>query len=122
MKQHTKNKVRTIAIEKLLDHPSNPNKMSNANFKKLRRNIKETGFYEPLIVRPARRDGYYQIINGHHRARVLRELGYKKADILIWDVTEKQTNILLATLNRLIGKDSPDAKAKLLKRLSKRMN
>jgi uncharacterized ParB-like nuclease family protein len=108
MKDHIKNKVRTVAIDKLLAHPANPNKMSNANLKKLQRNIRESGRYEPLVVRPSRRDGYYQIINGHHRIRALKRLGYDKVDVVVWDVDEKQTNLLLATLNRLTNFKMPD--------------
>jgi hypothetical protein len=46
------NSVQTIALEKLVAHPANPNKMSMAAFGKLVRNIERTGRYEPLIVRP----------------------------------------------------------------------
>ena len=45
------NVVRTIAIEKLVAHPDNPNRQSKVNFDKLVRNIERTGKYEPLIVR-----------------------------------------------------------------------
>ena len=46
------NKIQSIALDKLVAHPDNPNRMSKAKFAKLLRNIERTGRYEPLVVRP----------------------------------------------------------------------
>jgi hypothetical protein len=116
------NTVQAIGLEKLVAHPANPNKMSGTTFGKLVRNIKRTGRYEPMVVRPhPEREGYFQIINGHHRYLALAKLDYKAADCVVWDIDDEQTEILLATLNRLCGSDELGKKLKLLKRLSKRM-
>lgn len=117
-----KNGIQSINLDKLVPHPDNPNIMSRANFDKLVRNIERSGRYEPLVVRPCpQRDGFYQIINGHHRWQVLKQLGYKTADVVVWDIDDHQTDILLATLNRLGGKDSIEGKLALLKRLNKQL-
>ncbi len=114
------NQVQSIALDKLVAHPDNPNRMSKAKFAKLIRNIERTGRYEPLVVRPCpRKPDCFQIINGHHRWQALRELGYKTAEALVWDVNDQDTDILLATLNRLGGSDVLDKKLTLLKRLNK---
>jgi ParB-like chromosome segregation protein Spo0J len=121
------NEIQSIAIDKFVPHPGNPNRMSKANFTKLLRNIKRTGRYEPLVVRPCPADqvegrpGYFQIINGHHRWQALSELGYKAADSVVWDVDDEQVNILLATLNRLGGADILEKKSALLKKLGEQM-
>jgi ParB-like chromosome segregation protein Spo0J len=141
------NKIQSIAVDKFVPHPDNPNRMSKANFAKLVRNIKRTGRYEPLVVRPCafssgRNDhcqsvaavatakhshdnkavvDHFQIINGHHRWQALKELGYKHVDAVVWDIDDQQTDILLATLNRLGGSDILEKKFALLKRLNKRM-
>jgi hypothetical protein len=116
------NAIQSIPLEKLIAHPANPNRMSEATFSKLVRNIERTGRYEPIVVRPhqEKRD-YFQIINGHHRCLVLTKLGYKAADCVVWDIDDEQTDILLATLNRLGGTDELGKKLELLKRLNKRM-
>ncbi len=107
-----------IALDKLVPHPDNPNRMSRANFARLVRNIERTDRYEPLVVRPhPSRDGYFQIINGHHRRDALKELGRKTADTVVWNVDDEQTSVLLATLNRLGGRDALDKKLGLLRRL-----
>lgn len=115
------NSVRIIPIERLIAHPDNPNRMSKVNFGKLVSNIERSGRYEPLIVRPnPGAAGYFQIINGCHRCKALAKLGKKKAECVVWDVDDEQTDILLATLNRLDGKDELGKKLKLLNRLTQR--
>jgi ParB/RepB/Spo0J family partition protein len=113
------NQIQSIAIEKLVAHPDNPNRMSKRNFAKLVRNIEQTGRYEPLVVRPCpEKIGFFQIINGHHRWQALRELGYNTADAIVWDIDDRDADILLATLNRLGGSDVLEKKLALLKRLN----
>jgi len=115
------NSVQQIALEKLRAHPDNPNQQSKVNFGRLVRNIERTGRYEPLIVRPDPKCAdRYQIINGHHRCHALTKLGYDKADCIVWDVDDEQTDVLLATLNRLCGRDDAGKRIRLLKRLTQK--
>jgi ParB family chromosome partitioning protein len=117
------NSIQSIALEKLVANPDNPNRMSGATFGKLVRNIKRTGRYEPIVVRPhPQRGDHFQIINGEHRCRALAKLGYKTADCIVWDIDDEQADILLATLNRLGGSDELGKKLNLLKRLNKKIN
>ena len=127
------NRIKSIALDKLVAHPDNPNRMSKDKFAKLLRNIKRTGHYEPLVVRPCpkkscrsckkrnpKKEGgkCFQIINGHHRWQALKELGYKTAEAVVWNINNQETDIMLATLNRLNGSDILDKKMALLKRLN----
>ena len=118
-----KTKITHIPLDKLAPHTDNPNCMSRANLAKLARNIERTGCYEPLVVRPhPDKPGFFQIINGHHRCEALRELGHDTVDAVVWRVDDEQTAILLATLNRLGGRDSLDKKVTLLRRLRRHMS
>lgn len=112
--------IQSIALDKLLPHPLNANRMSEQVFKKLVRNIKRTGRYEPIVVRrhPETKDSF-EIINGHHRVKALAELGKNSADCVVWDLSDGEAAILLATLNRLSGSDVPEKKQALLNRLGK---
>jgi ParB-like chromosome segregation protein Spo0J len=94
--------------------------MSKNNFAKLVRNIERTGRYEPLVVR--RKGDAFEIINGRHRRRALQELGYEIVDVIVWDIDDEQTDILLATLNRLGGSNVLEKKLALLSRLNERTN
>jgi hypothetical protein len=114
--------IRHIPLGRLVPHPGNPNRMSRTNFRKLLGHIERTGRYEPLVVRPCPgRDGFFQILHGHHRCEALRTLGHKTADVVVWEVDDEQTDILLGTLNRLNGRDTLDQKLALLRRLNERL-
>jgi hypothetical protein len=114
--------IRHIRLDRLVPHPDNANRMSRANFEKLVRNIERAGRYEPLVVRPCpHRRGFFQIINGHHRCEALRKLSRTTAEAIVWKVDDEQTDILLATLNRLTGRDILDRKLALLRRLVRRI-
>jgi ParB family chromosome partitioning protein len=118
----TENAIKTIVLSKLIVHPDNPNSMSDSTFRKLVRNIERTGLYEPIVVRPhPNKKEYFQIINGHHRVKALEQIGRKEADCVVWDVDDGETSILLTTLNRLAGSDTPAKKIELLKKLTERM-
>jgi ParB/RepB/Spo0J family partition protein len=122
-----RNKIQTVPIETLIDNPNNPNRMSKTTFAKLVRNIERTGLYEPIIVRKSNnsqnseRGTQYEIINGHHRVRALKQLGYTKVDVCVWDADDRQTDILLGTLNRLSGSDILEKKLTLINRLNSKM-
>ncbi len=113
------NRVSSIPIDKLTAHPGNPNRMSKRNFVRLVRNIERTGRYEPLVVR--RQGDCFQIINGHHRCRALKQLGYETADAIVWDVDDAEADILLSTLNRLGGSNVLEKKLALLARINRNM-
>ena len=113
----------SVGVERLREHPGNPNVMNEAMFKKLIRHIKKSGNYEPVVVRddPSEK-GCYQILNGHHRVKALKELGYGQVDCVVWQVDDEEALVLLATLNRLAGSDGLFKKSELIKQLSQSMD
>ncbi len=114
--------IKRVLLDRLVPHPDNANRMSRANFEKLVRNIERSGRYEPLVVRPCPdRPGDFQIINGHQRCEALRKLGRTTAEVLVWQVDDEQTDLLLATLNRLGGRDVLESKLAVLRRLCARI-
>ncbi len=116
-------KIESVAIDKLIGHRANPNRMSGASFKKLVGHIERTGNYEPIVVRPhPDRSGCFEIINGHHRVEALKQLGRERCDCVVWQVDDTEALLLVATLNRLCGSDELDKKSELIKSLSKRFS
>jgi len=125
-----------IAIDRLVPHPANPNRMSEEIFNKLKGHIGRTGRYEAVVVRPLKSglrdqvsgggladtghltpDTRYQILNGHHRLRALKELGHTTARCDVWEVDDAEALVLVATLNRLAGEDVPAKREALLAQL-----
>ncbi|MBU1951177.1 MAG: ParB/RepB/Spo0J family partition protein [Candidatus Eisenbacteria bacterium] len=110
--------ARMVPLDDLIPHPLNSNVMSEEMREKLKAHIKRTGRYPYLIVRPhPDQAGKYQVLDGHHRIDVLRELGHSEARCDIWEVDDREANLLLATLNRLEGQDVPVRRAQLLHEL-----
>jgi ParB-like chromosome segregation protein Spo0J len=105
-----------IPLAQLVSHPLNPNVMPDALKGKLKANIRASGRYPPLIVRPLD-DGTFQIMDGHQRADVLRELGESTAVCYAWPASDEEALLLLATLNRLEGQDIPGRRAALIAEL-----
>jgi ParB-like chromosome segregation protein Spo0J len=107
--------VREIPLSALRSHPANPNRMGPEARAKLSRHIRRTGSYPPLITRP-HGDGF-QLLDGHQRADILRELGYTEALCVVWDCDDEAALLLLTTLNRLHGEDVPALRGLLIEEL-----
>jgi hypothetical protein len=105
-----------IALDCLVPHPLNANVMPARLKAKLAANIATSRRYPPLIVRRLA-DGLFQVVDGHQKADVLRQLGETGAWCCIWDVTDEEALLLLATLNRLEGQDVPAKRAALISQL-----
>jgi len=109
---------RMVPLDDLRPHPLNSNVMSDDLREKLKAHIRRTGRYPFLVVRPHPEEpGQYQVLDGHHRVEILRELGHTEARCDVWQVDDREAKLLLATLNRLQGQDLPIRRAGLLHEL-----
>ena len=116
-----------ISLDDLESHPENANRMPEESLAKLVAHIRRSGQYPPLIVRPyppgnGASGGKYQVLDGHHRLEALRRLGYAEARCDVWDVDDERARLLLLTLNRLEGRDDPERRGALLRRLAEEMD
>jgi ParB-like chromosome segregation protein Spo0J len=108
-----------LPLDALLPHPANSNVMPPALLTKLADHIARSDRYPPVIVRRLPGDdGKYQILDGHHRVKALRMLGRAEARCVVWDVDDAEALLLMATLNRLQGRDDLRKRASLLSDLS----
>src|SRR5688572_11743941 len=114
--------VAMLPLDALKPHPLNANVLPEDLREKLAAHIRSSGRYPHLIVRPHPSEGTYQVLDGHHRLLVLRDLGHTEARCDIWDVNDREAKLLLATLNRLEGQDLPIRRAQLLHELLAEMN
>ncbi len=110
--------ARMVPLDDLVPHPLNANVMSDELREKLRVHIQRTGRYPFIVVRPHPRESEkFEILDGHHRVSVLRDLGHTEARCDVWEVSDREAKLLLATLNRLEGQDQPIRRAQLLHEL-----
>lgn len=109
---------RMVPLDDLRPHPLNSNVMPEDLREKLKAHIRRTGRYPFLVARPHPEEpGKYQVLDGHHRVEVLRELGHTEARCDVWEVDDREAKLLLATLNRLQGQDLPARRAQLIHEL-----
>ena len=110
--------LKRVALDNLVPNPLNANSMSSDLREKLLVNIRRTGRYPLLVVRPHPiEDGKFEVLDGHHRIGILRDLGHTDARCDVWDVDDREARLLLATLNRMEGQDIPVRRAELLHEL-----
>jgi len=115
--------IQLIDIGRLYAHPANSNVMSDDLLDKLAVHLKNTDRYPPLIVRPmpGQTDEGYQLLDEHHRVKALERIGRTEAHCVVWEVDDKEALLLLATLNRLQGKDDVRRRASLIADLNRQV-
>lgn len=91
-------KLSSISIDKLVSHPKNPNKHSDAQIKRLSELIQYQGWRLPIIV--SNQTGF--IISGHGRFAAAKLLGLEKVPVSYQDFKdEKQEYAFLVSDNAI---------------------
>lgn len=96
----------SVALDRIVPNPWNTNQMDSSLFNKELSSLKKWGQVAPITVRTRGSD--YEIIDGEHRWKAARQLGWK--EILVWDVgdmSDADAKQLSLVLNRLHGVDDP---------------
>lgn len=107
---------KVVKITDVLPNPWNPNEQSEEIFRKEVASIKELGMLGSILVRET--GGIYQILDGEHRWKACKELGYTEIPVeSIGEVPDKDAKLLTILLNNLHGKDSLEKRAKILEEL-----
>jgi len=106
-------RIEKIHISKLRAAEYNPRvalKAGDKEYEKLKRSIQEFGFVEPIIWNS--RTG--NVVGGHQRFTVLRDLGETEIDSVIVDLDGQREKALNVTLNKVQGAWDSDKLAALL--------
>lgn len=91
-----------IGIDEILLAEYNPRKdlkPGDDEYEKIRASIEEFGYIDPIIAN--RRNA--NIIGGHQRWKVLKDLGYTEIDVIYVDVDEKTEKAMNLALNKISG-------------------
>lgn len=94
-----KEKIENINIDLLIPFENHPFKERNGNEQtELLESIKTNGLLEPLIVRPFP-GGKYEIISGHRRVNVCRELGIQTVPAIVKELNKDEAVIAMVDAN-----------------------
>jgi ParB/RepB/Spo0J family partition protein len=116
-KKEIKGQVVIVPIDTLQPNPWNPNRQSDFIFEKEKISIHEHGFIDPVLARTV--EGQFQIIDGEHRWKAAKELGYGEISVLnLGEVADAQAKKLTIILNETRGKADYNLMGKLLQDLS----
>ena len=104
-----------IEIGRLVEAAWNANRVPAGRLAKIRRSLEQFGVVENLVARPhPDREGFFEVLSGNHRLRLLRELDYQQLPVVVVELDDAQARLLAQTLNRTRGSDDPAAYARLL--------
>jgi len=109
--------IKLITVEKIKPNSYNPNVVSEPIMAKLRAEIGQKGLCEPIIVRSG--GNAYEIVDGEHRWRICRDLGWKEVPCIVQDYDDKEAKIKTLQLNYMRGAAVPIKLAHLIHDLNK---
>jgi ParB/RepB/Spo0J family partition protein len=102
-----------VGIDSITPNEYNPNRQSEHDFDLLKKSMSEDGFTQPIIVHePTKR-----IVDGEHRWRASRDLGYEQIPVVFVNMTEEQMRIATLRHNRARGDEDIELTAQVLRDL-----
>lgn len=103
-------KVEVVPIDFLRPNSWNPNRQTPDEFEKLKRSIIENGFSQPVVCAL---DG--EIIDGFHRWKACKELGFGKIAVIKSDLNEFQRKLATIQFNEARGTEDMELLGKMMK-------
>ncbi len=94
--------IKTIPISQINPAKYNPRKdlkPGDVEYEKLKKSILAFDMVEPLVYN--RRSG--NLIGGHQRLKILKELGYKEVEVSVVDLPDNKEKALNLALNKISG-------------------
>ncbi len=107
-------KVEYVDVDFFKPNPYNPNRQSERDFALLCKSMEEDGFTQPVLVLT---NG--TIIDGEHRWRAARKLGFEKIPTVFTEMSAEQMRISTLRHNRARGSEDVELTAMLLRDLEK---
>jgi len=101
-----------VPINSVKANDYNPNRQSEHDFELLTRSMEEDGFTQPIVVLEDR-----TIVDGEHRWRCARRLGYEEIPVVVTQMTPEQMRIATLRHNRARGSEDMELSAQVLRDL-----
>lgn len=109
-----------LPLDNLKEAPWNANEMDPAMLDHLAESISRYGMVQNLVVRPLS-DGFYEVLSGNQRLRVLHDRGHAVVPCMVIDLDDARARLLAQALNRVHGEDDLGLKAELLREVIESM-
>lgn len=95
-----KETIENINTENLIPFRNHPFKSRSGDEQmELKNSISAQGTIEPLIVRPFSSEGKYEVISGHRRLEICRELGITDVPVIVRNMTDEEAVIMMVDSN-----------------------
>ena len=107
--------VEYVPCDSIKPNEYNPNRQSEHEFEMLLDSMRLNGFDQPIIVQRVTRT----IVDGEHRWRAARKLGFKEIPVVFVDMTPEQQTVATLSHNRARGTEDVQLTAELLRDLEK---
>lgn len=108
---------KTVSINSVSPNRWNPNQQTKAMFEKGLESFKTFGMMGSILVRETA--GAYEILDGEHRWKYAKELGYENINVeSVGEMEDSQAKVLTILLNNLRGKDDIEKRAAILESLN----
>lgn len=97
--------LQKIDMKRLRPHPHNPRKMTKEQYSHLKKSLEKFGLIDKPIVTKIEGCEDFQVIAGHQRLKILKEIGQKEVECSICTVILSQQDIdeLLIRHNKNTG-------------------
>lgn len=103
---------RIVKIGDVVANPFNPNKQTEWIFNKMKETIESKGLFGSIIVHEFA--GVYQILDGEHRWKACKELGWSEIPVEVSpQLEESDVKFWTIYFNNMHGKDDIEKRAKL---------
>ena len=94
-----KETIEYLDLKSLVPFQNHPFKLRDGEEKEqLLKSIKAQGTIEPLIVRPLS-ESEYEVISGHRRLEICKELGIEKIPVIVRNLTDEQAVSMMVDAN-----------------------
>lgn len=107
--------IEYLPIDAVKPNDYNPNRQSEHDFELLCKSIDEDGMTQPIVALRATR----VIVDGEHRWRACKALGYTEVPVVLTDMNPAQARIATLRHNRARGEENVELAAAVLRDLVK---